>query len=413
MDKNTTDKPNQSFISRLRNWWSNFFNNHQFFCSVVASIIASYCFLALQLPNKFSKMEENVNSLVSNIGEINMSDELDSINDRIDELNMQNEIKSINDRINDLGINIKDNNDEVNNKIKNIEDRLYQIVFMQASKKSTYEISKMSSSIDNEKFAVSLVYNDKDIVGTDMFSKEEILAEKLINKKMLITYKDTNDEDVIYFGQFNENGHWNGDCIINVYKNNKLILLTNSHYDDGKLLRYEQAFQDSGSWFISKRKNKGDYNIGETWQFEYASNEIVQDFDIKNIKLENIISLDKFKNSLNIKLQSYYNGKTSNGKYNDNTGNAYYIKFSDNGKINTLYIGNFCDGKFNDHTGNAQEIVYDTFNNINKYYHYKGIFNDNIKEGKVDRSNYVTNKQIKKILRGKDFSFELKWHNTN
>ena len=62
--------------------------------------------------------------------------------------------------------------------------------------------------------------NSKTIIGIDS-NNNVCLAEDYINKTVLLTYKDKNNEqnnvDVYFLGQYNENYHWDGFCVTNVY----------------------------------------------------------------------------------------------------------------------------------------------------------------------------------------------------
>lgn len=66
-----------------------------------------------------------------------------------------------------------------------------------------------------------------------------------------------------------------------------------------------------------------------------------------------MLDIASFQKFLNLNLVEFYHGNTSNGYYNDDTGNAYLVQYNNSNTVKTLYCGNFKDGVFNDNTGNA------------------------------------------------------------
>lgn len=247
------------------------------------------------------------------------------------------------------------------------------------------------------------------IVGIDDAGNEYI-AEDLINEVVLLTYTEGTQE-VYFLGQFNDSYQWDGNCIINVYnRDNSLCIITDANYDDGKLIEYKQIFpnDNKNEWIYAERKCTEQENEGETfvYSWKYGQEKI---FSSNNVKVEDIYSAENFYEKMNGTLLSYYNGNTSNGKYNDSTGNAYLINYTSDGIIKTLYTGSFKDGKFNDFTGNAWEIVFDSSNNINKYFYYKGAFKNGnrISDEGIE---YITQEQIDEIINGMVFGSELNWN---
>ena len=95
-------------------------------------------------------------------------------------------------------------------------------------------------------------------------------------------------------------------------------------------------------------------------------------------------------------LEGYYAGETSDGLYNDTTGNAYLVKYFENGLTKTIYKGNFVDGQFNDETGKAWYIVKEE---DTEYMYYKGIFHNGSPEIKTGEfKNSITLEFIGNIL---------------
>lgn len=348
----------------------------------------------LTLPEKITQFEISLNDIEQRLNKLETAK---STNRNIEENNNSNE-KSVNPTVNIENI-------ETFNFGKNM--RLTE----------EWETSMIESSVEIPYFLAEPKWNKDDLIALNIKNGTKYTAKQLENQKILLPYKtkDTSGNIIenYFWGKFNENNHWDGNCVINVYCKNVLIAILDATYNDGDLISYKQAMQTSGVWKFSNRTKEDNKNNGETKDYSYIK--VAQKFKFDDVTYKDIKKYNEFEKEImkTSNLKSFYYGDTSDELYNDNTGKSYYVKYSDKGKVETLYIGNFKNGKFDDDTGNAQEIVYDASNNMNKYFYYKGIFKEGIRQGKVDASNYVTQKQIDKILEGIEFSCELKWHKTN
>ncbi|WP_026661331.1 hypothetical protein [Butyrivibrio sp. AC2005] len=159
----------------------------------------------------------------------------------------------------------------------------------------------------------------------DSTTGEIIKVENAIGETLVIPYEE-GDKKIVFCGQFNENMHWNGHCVINVYSQDVLINITEANYDDGLLLSYKQAFVDNGSWYTSNRKiidciNGYDVSDGETWRYKY-SGDIRMSFNFLEVESKDIFTVDRLR--IGEKLLEYYQGRTYKGKYSDGTGNAIF-----------------------------------------------------------------------------------------
>lgn len=256
------------------------------------------------------------------------------------------------------------------------------------------------------------MWQSNDIIAEDVETGEKYTAEQLVNERILLPYMINNQENYFY-GQFNENNQWDGNCIINTYSNDKLVLIMEAEYDNGVLVSYKQVMQGMSKagkvWSIADRVHHETYNSGETWNYMYE--ECLKEFGFEDVSEEDILSVDDFE--LDIKrtslLEGYYYGNTSEGFYNDKTDTAYIIKFSDDGYIRTLYKGRFKNGNFDDNTGNAWEIVFDSSNSINRYFYYEGKFENGTRENNKEL-DYISQEEIDKIISGITFNCELKWY---
>lgn len=252
-----------------------------------------------------------------------------------------------------------------------------------------------------------------DIVAEDKESGEKFSAESLIDKGVLLPYQE-NRQEVYFLGQFNKNYHWDGNCTINVYKDNRLILITEAIYDDGNLISYNQVSEDTKKsievWNVSNRKRKGNQNTGSTSSY-YKTKDLKKNFTTENVKAADIIDVNTFKKDYCTKQEGYYNGNTSGGRYNDNSGKAYLIKYNKKGTIELFYSGKFVDGQPEDDTTQAWSIVPDE--EIPCYVWQQGCFtNGHINHEKhIDKKYPLTKKDINKYIKSLNVDKKyLKWN---
>ncbi len=275
---------------------------------------------------------------------------------------------------------------------------------------STNNISEKS---DNEDI---LIIDSNDILAESSDGKTTFTASQINGKKLLMPYED-NGYEILFVGQLSNNLKWDGNCLLNKYKNNKLVFVSEATYIDGTLLNYKQAFQnsDGDGWCVSERIAKDDYYNGTS--IEYASiTDINKKFDLKNVSGKDIITISNFEEYylFNSKMTKYYYGNTSNGEYNDNTGNAYYISLDDEGYVSTLYQGCFKNGKFDDKTGNAWYITRKTKDNdINmKYLYYNGLFSEGHPnpDGQETTQANLSKSDILNYISKWYYDIDLKWY---
>lgn len=352
--------------------------------TVIGGLLVSFLITTFSLPNKFSYIEKNTDILLSKVTEI------DNINARLQTL--ESDIK-----------NLKDDTDKLDN-------RLYEINKFTPTANT---INSLELSYNDSDIAVlpSPTWNSKDVIVTDLETKTDITAEELVNKTLLLPYMDMENEQEVYFlGQFNENNHWDGHCIINIYENDYLIFIMDAVYDDGTIQFYKQMLpyevEDTGDyvWSVSHRSYNGKSNIGESWVYhedkDLYSKKI---FNFDNVTYMDMITADQFKKSITTPLESYYHGNTSKGNYNDTTGESYIVRFYKDGNVRLLYYGDFVDSAFID--DDAWEIYYSS--DDNSYVYCKGIFEDD--EYKGEDKTLVSVDEINNLIKGYNFDCELKW----
>lgn len=243
-------------------------------------------------------------------------------------------------------------------------------------------------------------------------------VQDIVSKKALLTYVEGNKE-VYFLGQLNDKYHWHGYCVTNTYNSDGTLSgICESNFNDGKRLDYNSFYlsDTKDEWIHTDRTCEEDGNSGTTARYDYKCN-ITKNFTNTNVKTYDLLYIKDFSSSDDKVLLTYYNGYTSNGKYNDldnhESNSPYEVIFSSDGTVEKLYMGQFVNGLFHDQSGNAQELVFDTSYNINKYFYYKGTFSNGNRDGNVSSKNYVTQDEIDELLAGKKFGVELKWYKTD
>ena len=270
-------------------------------------------------------------------------------------------------------------------------------------------------------------FNSETLIGKDEIGRS-CIAKDYINKTILLTYKDkaNNGEnvDVYFLGQYNENYHWNGFCVTNVYYsdgnlNGKLHEICESNFDDGKRLDFKSIHYNINEkdWLFSDRtittemdektNTEKQINIGVNKHYLFDYNK-EKNFTESNVRASDILYVDNFLKSVNPIMTKYYSGNTSDGYFNDDTGNAYRVTYYEDGTVESIYVGKFVDGYPNDDTGNAWKISYSE--NTKGYEYYKGNFDDDNDEYKSnDTPTPISIDEINKIVSEYNFACELKW----
>lgn len=266
-------------------------------------------------------------------------------------------------------------------------------------------------SVKNEFCLSAPSWNTTDIIATDLASGKEYSAGELVGETLLLPYISEGNE-VYFYGQFDEKNQWDGNCLINVYSNDQLALIMEAEYNHGLLTEYKQVLpaQTLGKtnvWIIAERTNMGDSNSGDSWNY-IREKGYEKAFDLDTVTNKDIITVDEFRNIIDTRIEGFYHGNTSDGLYNDNTGDAYLVKYNEDGTVRTLYNGRFKDGIFEDTTGYAWYI---TKNENTDYMYYQGQFDDGkpVHDSKSVFENGLTQERINEILQEKGFTGDLKW----
>lgn len=260
-----------------------------------------------------------------------------------------------------------DLNDDKNDKTE--EDVIY-LVSTQESAKIFRRILNNRNLDDDD----APVFDSQETIAVDAVGNE-YSVQNIADQKVVICFGDS-DFDVMFLGQINEKGQWDGDCLFNVYKGNYLQNATLAKYSDGKRKEYEQVFWDENDCVFSMRTCKDDYNIGDTWKYK-NDGYLEKSFSLDDLEVSDFILPQSIKNNISSSMIGRYHGITQNGYYEDATGNAYLISYYDDGKIKTLYNGQFAKGRYNDKSGNAWYITCNREENVN-YMYYKGKFENGV-----------------------------------
>lgn len=322
------------------------------------------------------------------------------------------DIENLKSEVSDMKENLEDIKGQIN-ELTSLVKQDHEIFLDMASAKTSesayivkmkdiYEVK--TESVHNEEYLVAPLWDENTVIASDISGDIVYKAEDLYNTPIITSYFEDGKE-VYFYGRFNENNHWNGKCLLNVYSGDNLISIFEGMYDDGSLFSYKRVYgENSDKWTINDRVDQGKYNSGETWVYS-KTEEFIKDFTIENVKEKQIITVDNFIASREEKLLSYYKGNTANGLYNDNTGDAYLVKYKEDGDVSILYKGRFKDGDFQDTTGEAWFVSWGDQND--GYYHYKGKFN-NGKHGKAPTPwKPMTQEQINDVVNPERFNCPL------
>lgn len=330
------------------------------------------------------------------------------VKDDIKDTAKQNDIETLTKQID----NISQKYDNLNRSVGVIEGRLGIPVNPNAGFIS--KLTQTYASYDtvyNE--STNNVWSDlSQEVGTDLTTGAIYTAEDLENETVILSYFDENNNEVYFKGKYNEDNKWEGNCIINKYSDGNLKYIMNADYESGKLVAYKQVFSYINSanmevWAISSRTVEEEGNAGQTWTF-FKEREWKKDFEKNYLKAENIINEEYFYNIMDLNMEGYYNGYTSDGYFNDENknGNAYMIKYNEDGYVRMLYSGQFASGLPHDLTGNAFVIALGR--DGTSYYYYDGKIEDFSQIEELWRKIEI--EEIKQRIKGINYDGSLNWY---
>lgn len=377
-------RENKTFFKEMRKFFA-----HPIVTTLIAAAVPGAIMWTaglLSLPNKVENLDKRLMNVEKSILELNVEGDIELMN---------KDISSLADRISRMEDFVMDN------------AKLVPTAKAIDSMKIEYE------SVQSVYCLSTPTWKSVDIIAKDSRNGKEFTAQDLAGEKILLPYTHE-EQEIFFYGQYDENNQWDGDCLINVYENEKLVLIMESQYDSGELMSYKQvlpAKNKSGDiWVFSKRMCNGEWNSGESWNYK-REDEWQKAFSVDSAKTSDIVDTETFMSYMSSCL-GYYNGNTSNGLYNDDTGKAYFVEYAKDGTVKTLYQGKFSNGQFNDDT---REAWYITKREDTDYMYFKGIFKngDAMKDRESDFENPVSVERIKEITKGKLFNCKVEWFGEN
>lgn len=329
-----------------------------------------------------------------------LNKDVKSINTKLNTAN--SEIKEMKEYIYADG-GVKDQLGELSNNMDSITE-LLNITAIKANVTTEEYINSNVSVVDNNISNSTSSFSADTCIGTDSEGKAYI-AKDLIGQTILLTF-DQGDKETYFLGQYNDKYHWDGYCVINTYTDGVLNGVSESNFDDGNRLNYESFYlsDNQGEWIYTDRDCKEDSNDGISIRYKLDYDK-QKNFTLTNARASDIIYVENLASYDNKEVLSYYVGSTSDGVYNDNSGDAYLVRYNEDGFVNVFYKGCFQNGSFDD--TNAVEIVFDSSND--RYFLYQGTFVDG-KRTSDDGIEYVTQNEIDTILKENECPNDLKWY---
>lgn len=313
-----------------------------------------------------------------------MTTQVDVIKEDIQEINetIKEMPTSVQSSIDGLETSFNKELEKVDDRITRIQNQVFilgggdpALVGLSVSDATKTSVQKCYANVD------SFVETDASVQYSSVvaynYRGEELTVEDVAEKKLLIPYMD-DERECFFYGQLDRYGNWDGECIINVYQDGFLKLITEALYDGGDLMSFKQAFPNENKtannkdvWYISKRLVRDGFSSGETLSF-FRAEPYKQGFSYDDVTSKDIITLDRFRGIIEGGLEGYYRGNSSNGSFSDDSGTAYMFKFFENSTVRTFYMGKFSNGTFEDQTENAWMIG--RLGTDENYSYYKGPF---------------------------------------
>lgn len=357
----------------------------------VGGVITIVVTIALAAIGASWKISGNITSL---------NKDVKSINTKLNTAN--SEIKEMKEYLYADG-GVKDQLGELSNNMDSITE-LLNITAIKANVTTEEYINSNVSVVGNNVSNSTSSFSADTCIGTDSEGKAYI-AKDLIGQTILLTF-DQGDKEIYFLGQYNDKYHWDGYCVINTYTDGVLNGVSESNFDDGNRLNYESFYlsDNQGEWIYTDRDCKEDSNDGISIRYKLDYDK-QKNFTLTNARASDIIYVENLASYDNKEVLSYYVGSTSDGVYNDNSGDAYLVRYNEDGFVNVFYKGCFQNGSFDD--TNAVEIVFDSSND--RYFLYQGTFVDG-KRTSDDGIEYVTQNEIDTILKENECPNDLKWY---
>ncbi len=229
--------------------------------------------------------------------------------------------------------------------------------------------------------------------------------------RMIYNYEQDNSQ--FYFaGQYDENGQWDGECLINVYSGGLLQMAVKNEYISGEVVSSKQLFKTSnGIWMYAERQYYKEEDMGDSWKYN-GETLIAQKVAMDNPIEKDLVDPEFEKNQLGEYIQHYHGG-ILDGLYNDNTGSSYMVSKYSDGTIKTIYWGGFKDGTFFDESYDAWYVSRIKERNT-RYNYYVGPFRNGgpalngFAEG-VYFDDAISKEELEYIIKDTPFENESGW----
>ncbi len=327
---------------------------------------------------------------------------LDALEDN--NIYMREDVKALEDKIDNLSKYVYTNiaNWDSANGLP-ADEEIMKVNFLKEYRPS-YELVHNEPTV-NSKFR-EFVY-----VADGVEDDQKYSSDDLCNQTFITGYQE-GDSEVFFLGQYNDNYQWYGKCVLNIYTNGKLECIFEGIYNDGALFSYRRISDErDGTWQVADRVDEGDYRTGETWIYK-KTGDYAQGISLDGYEKTQILTYDVFIPYVNEQLISYYNGRTADGFYNDDSGYAYLIKYfvgeelegqAEEPVVRTIYQGRFKNGQFDDDSYGAWYITREP---DTTYMYYEGSFSDGKPDHEKERDfqNELEKADIDSILTDKGFS---------
>lgn len=316
---------------------------------------------------------------------------------------------NFNQKIDETKSDISGDIEDVGDDITRLENLILPFLHLKPSTEVQQQITYAYGEVNRVEQSGGLILTSASVVAYNDHGAE-YTANQLSDIKLLLPYHE-GKQNVFFYGQFDEENRWDGDCLVNIYENGTLKLITDAVYENGKLLNFKQAFPDTTTggqavWTFSERTAQDDFSTGRTWHY-FQNGNYDQNFQFDSVTAKDMISADDLRGVVGTDIEGYYCGVNSDGHFNDNTGNAYMVKYFPDGLVRTLYVGAFVNGQFEDQSGNAWMI------GKNKpeesYSYYKGAFKNGNPVKDIKYWQYdLTVEEIHAILEKTGFKSDCK-----
>ena len=250
----------------------------------------------------------------------------------------------------------------------------YRVVNSNETFREITNLNRRSMDINT----TSLIFSEDTIIGTDEAGNDLSLGE-LEDIPFYTNYYE-NGHNIWFYGQVDENGRWDGLCILNNYKDGKLVSLLEATYVNGvrmgeyRTVRYEENGVFPDTFLLNDREYKGEFNIGKTHRYR-----TIKWSESSSFKSDRPV---RYEDCLPGQLILYYSGQTSDELFNDNTGDAFYISYTPNNEVRLIYQGHFVGGRFSDNRESSGNVI-NTENSAfwvilaedeSQYLYYEGAF---------------------------------------